>query len=269
MPTYLIVNRPPADYRPSPDLMTKWTDWFDRLASALVDRGNPVFTRQVIGDTPSTTVLGGYTLISADDLPAAVALRQHLPGAGRRRRGGGRRARRVQRRPRAGTLTSRTGRPRKQLQACRLADLPAAGVVGVAAEGAAGTGGGVVAQAGQEVIPAAAAGVVAAELRSRPWWRKNSSHCLLSLRPRSKVIVVPAQSGRNGQSRTFQTTIVSCCAVRTLTTSGPSFAPMSKRSSPPSAPEPVTGAHHAARPLTVVSASKTGPGALSMVIVAL
>jgi len=82
VPTYLIVNRPPADYRPSPDLMTKWTDWFDRLASALVDRGNPVFTWQVIGDTPSTTVLGGYTLISADDLPAAVALASTCPVLG-------------------------------------------------------------------------------------------------------------------------------------------------------------------------------------------
>jgi YCII-related domain len=79
MPTYLISNRPPRDYTPSADTMAAWNAWFEDLGDHLVDRGNPVFASKALGMSPAETRLGGYTLISADDLDAAVALAEKCP----------------------------------------------------------------------------------------------------------------------------------------------------------------------------------------------
>jgi hypothetical protein len=79
MPTYVIVNRAPKGYRPSPEAQQAWTAWFQRLDAALVDRGNPVFSSTTLGATGVETALGGYTLVSADDLEAAVALATSCP----------------------------------------------------------------------------------------------------------------------------------------------------------------------------------------------
>jgi len=79
MPTYLISNRPPKDYRPSADAMAAWNAWFEGLGEHLVDRGNPVFASRAIGTNADETRLGRYTLITADDLDAAVALAEQCP----------------------------------------------------------------------------------------------------------------------------------------------------------------------------------------------
>jgi hypothetical protein len=79
MPTYLIVNRPPADYRPSPQAAGAWAAWFQSLGDHLVDPGNPVFQRTTVGGSPEATVLGGYTLVSADSLDDAGRLAGTCP----------------------------------------------------------------------------------------------------------------------------------------------------------------------------------------------
>ncbi|HMA47606.1 MAG TPA: YciI family protein [Frankiaceae bacterium] len=79
MPTFLIANRPSTTYTPSADAMAAWNAWFEGLGTHLVDRGNPVFTSRALGDCGTKTRLGGYTLITADDLDAAVALAQGCP----------------------------------------------------------------------------------------------------------------------------------------------------------------------------------------------
>jgi hypothetical protein len=79
MPTYLISNRPPKDYRPSAEAAAQWKAWFDALGDHLAERGNPVLTRTALGRSAGETVLGGYTLIEADDLDAAVALAESCP----------------------------------------------------------------------------------------------------------------------------------------------------------------------------------------------
>ncbi len=43
MPTFLITNRAPKNYRGSADTMAAWNAWFEHLGANLVDRGNPVF----------------------------------------------------------------------------------------------------------------------------------------------------------------------------------------------------------------------------------
>ena len=79
MPTYLIANRPRKNSAPSENAMAEWNAWFDALGVNLVDRGNPAFTRRTVGNTGADTVLGGYTLVKADDLAGAVALAKGCP----------------------------------------------------------------------------------------------------------------------------------------------------------------------------------------------
>ena len=43
MPSYLITNRVPDGFTPSPEAFAAWTAWFDSLGGAVADRGNPAF----------------------------------------------------------------------------------------------------------------------------------------------------------------------------------------------------------------------------------
>jgi len=79
MATFLIANRPPKNYTGSAAAMAAWNVWFERLGANLVDRGNPVFERRTLGNRGADTVLGGYTLVTADNLEAAVALAEGCP----------------------------------------------------------------------------------------------------------------------------------------------------------------------------------------------
>jgi hypothetical protein len=79
MPTYLITNRITDSFRPGPEAFAAWTAWFERLGAHLEDRGNPAFSRTMLGDCGPETMLGGYTLITADNLDAAVTLAQSHP----------------------------------------------------------------------------------------------------------------------------------------------------------------------------------------------
>ena len=81
MPTYLLVyrsatNSPPADQ----DAMAAWQAFFEDLGSNLVDIGNPIFARNELGDcSNTTTLLGGYSIIAADDIQTAVDLAGRCP----------------------------------------------------------------------------------------------------------------------------------------------------------------------------------------------
>jgi uncharacterized protein YndB with AHSA1/START domain len=74
MPTYLITNRVPDGFTPSPEAFAAWTAWFDSLGDAVADRGNPAFVGTTAGSCGPGTMLGGYTLITANDLDAAAGL---------------------------------------------------------------------------------------------------------------------------------------------------------------------------------------------------
>jgi hypothetical protein len=80
MPTFLFSYRIPKADRPDvPQAMEAWNDWFDRLGAAVVDRGDPVFESSTLGDCRPDATLGGYSIVSADDLDAAVALAEGCP----------------------------------------------------------------------------------------------------------------------------------------------------------------------------------------------
>ena len=80
MTTFLFSYRMPKDYTPGrPEAAAAWTDWFEDVGGSLVDRGNPVFESNALGNCGTDTALGGYSLVSAEDLDAAVALAKGCP----------------------------------------------------------------------------------------------------------------------------------------------------------------------------------------------
>jgi hypothetical protein len=80
MQMFLFCYRAPKNYSPGgSDVMGAWNSWFQALGASVVDSGNPVFDRSTLGNCDSSTELGGYSLITAEDLEAAVALAEGCP----------------------------------------------------------------------------------------------------------------------------------------------------------------------------------------------
>lgn len=88
MTTFLFTYRAPDNYtRGTAEGVAAWTGWFDSMGTAVVDRGNPVSESATVGDCgDGIRPLGGYSLITADDLDAALALAKGCPFVGQ---GGG------------------------------------------------------------------------------------------------------------------------------------------------------------------------------------
>lgn len=81
MTTYLFSYRMPTDYKPgNPDAAKAWGSYFEGIGSNLVDTGNPTFESTALGSCESsTTRLGGFSLVAADDLEGAVAIAEACP----------------------------------------------------------------------------------------------------------------------------------------------------------------------------------------------
>ena len=79
MATYLFTFRPPTGYAPSADTFDAWSSWQLELGARLKDRGNPGFAAASLGASAADTTLGGYSLIRAGSLDAAVALARGCP----------------------------------------------------------------------------------------------------------------------------------------------------------------------------------------------
>jgi len=67
-------------------VMQAWTAWYERLGSAVVDQGNPftpaaksIASNGTVTDVPAAALAGGYSIIRADSLAAAVALAKSCP----------------------------------------------------------------------------------------------------------------------------------------------------------------------------------------------
>jgi len=62
--------------------MKAWTDWAAKTGDALIDFGTPLGTGKVVsfsGVSEATTGVGGYSILQADDLDAAVDLVKDHP----------------------------------------------------------------------------------------------------------------------------------------------------------------------------------------------
>jgi hypothetical protein len=80
MTTFLFSYRTPKGYVPGgPDTVAAWTAWFEELGASVSDRGNPVFESVSLGPCGVDTRLGGYSLITAEDLDSALAMAKGCP----------------------------------------------------------------------------------------------------------------------------------------------------------------------------------------------
>jgi hypothetical protein len=62
------------EFAPVAEAMAAWAAFFDAIGPAVIDPGQPVFERASLGEVGPSTVLGGYSIVDAVDLDAAVAL---------------------------------------------------------------------------------------------------------------------------------------------------------------------------------------------------
>ena len=80
MPTFVFTYRATPGFTPNPESASAWMDWFDSMGDQVVDIGKPVAALDTVGDCSSeSTQLGGYSVIRADDLEAAVVIAKGCP----------------------------------------------------------------------------------------------------------------------------------------------------------------------------------------------
>jgi hypothetical protein len=83
MPQYVFSYRNPEGYDAlaRPEDLAAWGSFLnDVIAPNVVDPGWPVFEpATVLGEAGSSTQLGGYSIVTADDVDTAVAMAKQCP----------------------------------------------------------------------------------------------------------------------------------------------------------------------------------------------
>ena len=86
MATFLYSYRVPKDYRPGAETGQAWAAWFESLGGSRLDTGHGVIATRTLGRLDGETRLGGYSLVTAEDIDGATALAGECPAL---RLGGG------------------------------------------------------------------------------------------------------------------------------------------------------------------------------------
>ena len=79
MPKFLFSYRVPKDYQPGAESGPAWEAWFESLGTSRIDTGHAVVATQSLGELGAHTRLGGYSVVTADDIEGAAALAQGCP----------------------------------------------------------------------------------------------------------------------------------------------------------------------------------------------
>ena len=83
MPQFIFSYRSAKDYDAiaDPDGLAAWGAFINEvIAPSVVDPGWPVFEpAAVLGEAGQSTQHGGYAIVTADDLQAAVSMAEHCP----------------------------------------------------------------------------------------------------------------------------------------------------------------------------------------------
>ena len=79
MPRFLFSYRVPQDYQPSAETGKAWEAWLESLGSSLVDLGRGVLATRTLGNLDAGTRLGGYSVVTAEDMDGAAVLAEGCP----------------------------------------------------------------------------------------------------------------------------------------------------------------------------------------------
>ena len=79
MPRFLFSYRVPRDYQPGAETGRAWEAWFGSLGSSRVDAGHGVVATRTLGTLDDQTRLGGYSVVTAEDIDGAAALATGCP----------------------------------------------------------------------------------------------------------------------------------------------------------------------------------------------
>ncbi len=79
MPTFVFAYRTAGSYNSTPESAAAWKTWFQGMNDDLVDLGKPAVGAVALGNCGPGTELGGYSVISAPDLDAALAVAKGCP----------------------------------------------------------------------------------------------------------------------------------------------------------------------------------------------
>jgi hypothetical protein len=80
MAEFIFSYRTPADYTPgTADGIAAWKAWFQGMGPQLRDLGKPVFNRATVGGSADGALLGGYSLVTAQNLDEALTLAKSCP----------------------------------------------------------------------------------------------------------------------------------------------------------------------------------------------
>ena len=79
MPEFLFSYRVPRDYQPGAATGKAWEAWFASLGGSGVDPGQGVLATRTLGKLDAQTRLGGYSLVTAEDIEGAAALAKGCP----------------------------------------------------------------------------------------------------------------------------------------------------------------------------------------------
>jgi YCII-related domain len=79
MPTFVFAYRAAGNFDSTPESATAWRTWFDGMGDGLVELGKPARGAATLGNCGPGTELGGYSIISAPDLNAALAVAKGCP----------------------------------------------------------------------------------------------------------------------------------------------------------------------------------------------
>jgi hypothetical protein len=83
MPQFIFSYRSAKDYDAiaDPDGLAAWGAFLNKvIAPNVVDPGWPVFEpATVLGEAGQSTQLGGYSIVTADDLETALSMAEHCP----------------------------------------------------------------------------------------------------------------------------------------------------------------------------------------------
>ncbi len=81
MSEYIFVFRGSRERTPTEADRDAWMAWFGEIGSSIADFGNQVGEVESLGQSGAgSSVVGGYIVVNADNLSAAVALAKGCPG---------------------------------------------------------------------------------------------------------------------------------------------------------------------------------------------